>query len=188
MNNAPLYLALIHYPVYNKLGDVITTSITNLDVHDISRSCLTFNVKKFFIVTPLSSQKEILSRIIRFWNTDAARNYNSFRSQALDIVEQADTLSDVVDFIKKQESFDPVVIGTTAIERNHQINHGDFRKFYLAARTPVLLLFGTGHGLSQEILTDCDLILKPIYGSDYYNHLSVRSAAAIILDRLTSEK
>ncbi|MCK4696288.1 MAG: RNA methyltransferase, partial [Candidatus Cloacimonetes bacterium] len=31
-------------------------------------------------------------------------------------------------------------------------------------------------------------ILKPIKGVGNYNHLSVRSAAAIVLDRLTSEK
>jgi len=188
MNKPNIYLALIHYPVINKFGDVITTSITNLDIHDISRSCLTFEVKNFFIVTPLSSQKEMISRIREFWQTDAANNYNSFRSQALGIVKHADTFNDVIKYIQKQESNDPVVVGTTAIERNDQINYGDFCKNYLAGSTPVLLLFGTGNGLAQSILSECDLILKPVKGSGQYNHLSVRSAAAIILDRLSSVK
>jgi len=108
--------------------------------------------------------------------------------RSLNIVRHADTFDDVIKYIQKQESNDPVVVGTTAIERNDQINYGDFCKNYLAGSSPVLLLFGTGNGLAQSILSECDLILKPVYGSGQYNHLSVRSAAAIILDRLTSEK
>lgn len=188
MNNPNIYVALVHHPINNKFGDVITTSVTNLDIHDISRSCLTFNVKNFYIVTPLSSQKEMISRVLEFWETDAASNYNAFRAQALNIVRQADSFDDVKRSILKQESSDPVVVGTTAIERNNQISYGDFRKIHLAGQSPVLLLFGTGNGLAQSILTECDLILKPVYGSNQYNHLSVRSAAAIILDRLISVK
>ena len=188
MNKPNIYLALIHHPVINKFGDIITTSITNLDIHDISRSCLTFEVKNFFIVTPLSSQKQMISRIMKFWQTEAASNYNAFRSQALNIVRHADTFDDVIKYIQKQESNDPVVVGTTAIERNDQMNYGDFCNEYLAGSSPVLLLFGTGNGLAQSILSECDLILEPVYGSGQYNHLSVRSAAAIILDRLTSVK
>jgi hypothetical protein len=188
MNNTPLYLALLHHPVYNKFGEVITTSITNLDIHDIARSALTFGVKKFFIVTPLSSQKEMLNRLIDFWNTQAAQKYNAHRTSALQLVSYQPALSDVVFYIKKQESSDPVVVGTTANDRNNQIDYSDFRNLYFPGNSPVLLLLGTGNGLAQEILTDCEHILKPVYGSDNYNHLSVRSAAAIILDRLTSEK
>jgi hypothetical protein len=32
-----------------------------------------------------------------------------------------------------------------------------------------------------------DYILEPVYGPGEYNHLSVRSAVAIILDRLAGE-
>jgi tRNA (guanine37-N1)-methyltransferase len=48
---------------------------------------------------------------------------------------------------------------------------------------PFLLLFGTGHGLAQEVLERADLALPPIRPGSY-NHLSVRAACAIILDRL----
>ena len=52
-----------------------------------------------------------------------------------------------------------------------------------------LLLFGTGHGLASSVVELADLVLAPVVGpadddGGFYNHLSVRSAAAIILDRL----
>ena len=45
-------------------------------------------------------------------------------------------------------------------------------------------MLGTGWGLTDEIMSMADVTLEPILGPTDYNHLSVRSAAAIILDRL----
>jgi hypothetical protein len=45
-------------------------------------------------------------------------------------------------------------------------------------------MFGTGWGMSQELLDRADIFLDPINGPKEYNHLSVRSACAIMLDRL----
>ena len=50
-----------------------------------------------------------------------------------------------------------------------------------------LLLFGTGWGMTNEVMNKADLILEPIRGKAEYNHLSVRAAVAIILDRLFGE-
>ena len=50
-----------------------------------------------------------------------------------------------------------------------------------------LLVFGTGWGLTDELLARADYVLRPIYGAGEYNHLSVRSAVSIILDRLMGE-
>jgi hypothetical protein len=51
---------------------------------------------------------------------------------------------------------------------------------------PILLLFGTGWGLSDSLTNEADFKLEPIFGKalDGYNHLSVRSAVAIYCDRL----
>jgi hypothetical protein len=49
---------------------------------------------------------------------------------------------------------------------------------------PVLLLFGTGWGLTEEVLAAADRRLEPIQGAGDFNHLSVRAACAITLDRL----
>jgi hypothetical protein len=43
---------------------------------------------------------------------------------------------------------------------------------------------GTGWGVTETILAQADHALEPIQGGTDYNHLSVRSAAAIILDRV----
>ncbi|MGL5124649.1 MAG: RNA methyltransferase, partial [Fusobacteriaceae bacterium] len=52
-----IYLALVHYPVYNKNHDVVCTSVTNYDIHDISRSCRTYDVNQYHIIVPVEAQK-----------------------------------------------------------------------------------------------------------------------------------
>ncbi len=181
-----LYLGLVHYPVYNKFNDVVTTSITNLDVHDIARSCLTFGVNGYYIVTPNEGQKQILDTITEFWHSEIAKNYNSDRVEAISIVDHASSVQSLKEKIKNQEGVYPLVVATTAREMDGQIAIKEFRNREL--NQPVLLLFGTGNGLAEEVMSMTDLVLKPIYGRGEYNHLSVRSAVAIILDRLTSEE
>ena len=178
-----IYLGLVHHPVYNKFGDVVTTSITNLDIHDIARSCKTFGLKKFFIINPLNTQELLLNRILKFWKSDIALEYNSDRVQALSLIEYAVDIETAVKKISLQED-DCLVVSTTAARLKQQISIYDLRKF----KSPVLLLFGTGNGLTKEIHEQADHVLKPIEGKENYNHLSVRSAVAIVLDRLSSEK
>ena len=48
---AKVYLALVHYPVYNKRMDVVATAVTNLDVHDIARSSCTYGIAHLFTQT-----------------------------------------------------------------------------------------------------------------------------------------
>ena len=178
-----IYLGLVNHPVYNKFGDVVTTSITNLDIHDIARSCKTFGLKKFFVITPLKTQELLLNRILKFWKSDIAKEYNNDRVQALSLIEYAVDIETVVKQISLQED-DCLVITTTAANLKQQIKFDDLKKL----RRPVLLLFGTGNGLTKEIHELADHVLKPIEGKGNYNHLSVRSAVAIVLDRLSSEK
>ncbi len=49
---------------------------------------------------------------------------------------------------------------------------------------PMLLLFGTAWGLAPEVMETVDGTLPPLQGDSDYNHLSVRSAVSIVLDRL----
>lgn len=181
-----IYLGLVHYPVYNKFYETVTTSITNLDIHDISRSCLTYGIKKYFIINPLSSQKDILMRIKKFWQSEIARNYNPHRVEALSILEYAKTIENAMEIISNQEKVSPLLITTTAAKMEAQIKIKEFSK--LKINRPVFLLFGTGNGLTKELHKLADYILEPIWGTSEFNHLSVRSAVAIVLDRLFSEK
>ena len=80
----------------------------------------------------------------------------------------------------------PIIISTTAAGRDDQIGFSEFRK--MEFEKPVLLLFGTGNGLSNQVHELADYVLEPIKGLQNYNHLSVRSAVAIVLDRILSEK
>ncbi len=57
-------------------------------------------------------------------------------------------------------------------------------KGMVTADKAILLLFGTAWGLADEVMDMADYLLDPVEGYTDYNHLSVRSAVAIILDRL----
>ena len=71
-----LYIALLHSPVYNKGYEVITTSVTNLDVHDISRAARTYGVKRYFLVHPQETQRQLVEEMIRYWVTGFGSEYN----------------------------------------------------------------------------------------------------------------
>ena len=51
---------------------------------------------------------------------------------------------------------------------------------------PVMLCLGTARGLAPEVLEQCDGLIRPVRFLGY-NHLSVRSAAAILADRILGD-
>ena len=178
-----LYLALIHYPVVDKRGDIIASALTNLDLHDISRAAKTYGVKTFYVVTPLSDQKVLAKKIISHWTEGAGAVYNPARRSALELIKIRDSVLDVAEDIRKVENSSPKTVTTSARRYPASIGFAEFREI-LKSDTPHLLYFGTAWGLADSFITEADFVLEPITGTTGYNHLSVRSAAAIILDRL----
>ncbi len=178
-----VYLALMHSGVLNKNGEQVVTSITNLDIHDISRSCACFGVEKFFVVNPLAGQKKFLQDVLGFWQTQIAFEYNPDRVEALKITRYAKNLDEVKNKIKNKDGEYPITITTTAKKMSGQMS---FESLKGLKDRPILLLFGTGGGLEQKVHNDADYVLAPLQGREHYNHLSVRSAVAIVLDRLLS--
>ncbi|MDD5287141.1 MAG: RNA methyltransferase [Desulfuromonadaceae bacterium] len=179
-----LAIALLHYPVYNKHREIVTTALTNLDQHDIARSSKTFGLDRFYIVTPAEEQRKLAERISGHWQVGWGAEYNPDRRMALDIVRVCPTLeSAVTDF---QGSFSkPVKTAITgAASREGTTALSTFRQLLEERDQPYILLLGTGWGLTEESFSIADIILESISGSGTYNHLSVRSAAAILLDRL----
>jgi hypothetical protein len=181
-----LYLGLVHHPIKNKLGELVTTSVTNLDIHDISRSCRTFGVKKYFLITPLNMQRDLVDSILGHWEQDKANAYNPDRQDALSIATSVDSFEAAVEQITKIEGQKPFVIATGA---NFEDTDGDvsqLTKKIELGNMPCFLLFGTGWGLHPQLLDKVDYKLSPILSknTDGYNHLSVRSAVAIYLDRM----
>jgi hypothetical protein len=178
-----LYLALMHYPVINRNGEIITSAVTNLDLHDISRAAKTYGVRKFFVVTPLSDQKELVKKIVAHWTTGIGSRHNPDRREALNLISVKDSLDEVLAVVTDNGEGIPKTVVTCARPSARNISFGDL-KDKIGDGKPYLLLFGTAWGLSDDFINSADYILEPVKGINGYNHLSVRSAAAIILSRL----
>ncbi|MFW5790272.1 MAG: RNA methyltransferase [Bacillota bacterium] len=183
---ADVYLALVHHPVYNKLGDEITTTITNLDLHDISRAGRTYDVRRYFVVNQLKSQQALVHRMQKYWTGGKGAEYNTTRHEAFSVLEVVDTLEDAAKEIKEETGREPVLVTTSAKSYKDidPVSFKELRSQLIESDRPYLIIFGTGWGLSHRVLDQCDLLLAPVNGRGDYNHLSVRSAASIILDRL----
>jgi tRNA (guanine37-N1)-methyltransferase len=179
---ATVYLALLHHPVYNKKGDIVTTCITGFDLHDIARSSVTFGIKKYYVVNPLPTQRDFAQRIFGFWMDETSLEFNWTRVEAFRLIAIKAELEEVIEEITKAEGRRPKIVATSAKDRS-DVTFEALRT-ELESGVPTLLLFGTGWGLAEEVFAKVDHTLPPISGTGAYNHLSVRSACAIILDRL----
>ena len=182
-----LYLALIHYPVHNKNGEVIASAVSNLDLHDISRAAKTYGVQAFYVVTPLADQRELVRQIISHWTEGAGARYNPDRRDALKLIRIVASLDAAMDEISRNGRGRPVTVATDARSHPDNISCRALSEM-LETERPYLLMFGTAWGLTREFIETADYVLAPIMGPTGYNHLSVRSAAAIVLDRLFGEK
>jgi hypothetical protein len=180
-----LATALVHHPCVDKNGDVYTTSITNLDVHDIARSSKTYGAEAYYLVTPVEAQQELGRAIATFWEKKKSRERVPSRAQALALARVVDRIEDAIAAETESLGERPLVL-TTSAKAGEDIVAWSEARGRIAGAKGVLLLFGTGYGLAPEALAHGDLMLAPVLGTDDYNHLSVRSAAAIILDRLRS--
>jgi hypothetical protein len=181
------YVALLHYPVYDKRRRVVATAITNLDIHDIARASRTYGLGGFFLTTPIEAQRDLGSRIIAHWRGGFGAVYNERRKEALDVVEIAADLEEARGRVRALTGAEPLVCATCA--RPHgALTEGQLRAELAASGRPLLLIFGTGWGLTDELLASVDRVLRPIQGGSDYNHLSVRAAVAIMLDRLFGDR
>ena len=182
-----LYVALIHYPVVNKNGETIASALTNLDLHDISRAAKTYGLEAFLVVTPLEDQKDLVEKIISHWTTGIGAEYNPIRRSALELVRVFDSFPEALDRIAAAEGSYPITVATSARKYPASISDEKLRAM-LTSGKPHVLILGTAWGLSEEFILKADYVLEPIAGKTAYNHLSVRSAAAIIFDRLLRQK
>ncbi|HET57962.1 MAG TPA: RNA methyltransferase [Deltaproteobacteria bacterium] len=181
---ASFSIALLHYPVYNKKGEVVTTAVTNLDIHDIARTGRTYGARRFFIITPLEIQRDFVHRILAHWRQGYGASYNPARKEAFDIVRVQPSLEAARNAIAVESGQHPRLVATSAQEKQGNISFRDLRTAMLEEAGEWLLLFGTGWGIAEDVLGKCDFLLEPIRGTAGYNHLSVRSAVSIVMDRL----
>jgi tRNA (guanine37-N1)-methyltransferase len=179
-----LFCALVHYPVVNKEKKSVAVSLTNLDIHDIGRCSCTYGLGGYYISTPIEDQRRMLDELLRHWVTGPGTAANPDRGEALQIIRGVGYIEDAVRDISERTGQKPLLVATSAKGAGN-MSVADLRQ--LLAERPVLLLFGTAHGLAPQVLEECDGILRPVRYLDGYNHLSVRTAAAIIIDRILGD-
>lgn len=165
----------------------MATSLTNLEIHDMARTCMTFGIDMCYIVSPLAKQREIAEKLIHHWIHGYGATYNPARGEALKKVRiRPDIDAMIADFGGGPK---PLIVGTSSRKREGKtMSSGELCDLVMTGRQPALVLFGTGWGLTEEVVGSCDRMLEPISGAGDYNHLSLRVALGIILDRIFSER
>lgn len=175
-------VALVHHPVRDKNGMTITASVTNLDIHDISRVVRTYGLFRYYLVTPVEEQLRLVQKVCRHWTNGWGATYNPKRKEALELIEPVATVDDALQRMLEHFSTSPLLVATGASHGGVSVSVGQLLE--RGGGRPLLLLFGTGWGLAPDLFRRADLLLEPIRGVGSYNHLPVRSAVSIYLDRM----
>jgi len=185
-----VYSALVHYPVRDREGSIVTTAITNLDVHDLARSSRTYDLRGYFVVSPIAAQRVLVERILDHWRHGAGARRVPERGVALALCEPIASVEEAIAAIAEREGARPRVVATAArpIDGVSVRSFAEEAKALREATAPTIVLFGTGHGLADALVREADVLLEPIHGGGDYNHLSVRAAAAIVFDRLLGSR
>jgi hypothetical protein len=185
---AELYVALLHHPVYDRNRDIVTTAVTSIDVHDIARSCCTFGIRAFYVVTPVDGHRALTRRVVDHWQSGYGAEYNPTRREAMELVRLERTLEGVEIDIERRTGVLPRIVATSAKSLPAAVSAESLRAELASTDQPYLVLLGTGWGLTEEVLARSHRSLAAVHGPTGYNHLSVRAAAAIILDRLAGKR
>jgi hypothetical protein len=182
-------LALVHYPVLARDASLVTTSITNLDIHDIARSAHTYGVDGYYLVHPVAAQRELASRVVKHWTEGSGAVRIPDRRPPMESVRVVTSLDEAIQDVSTRCGQPAQVWVTSAQAMDDAIGHREAARQLREPGGPVLLVFGTGWGLAPAVIASADRRLLPIVSprADAYNHLSVRAAAAILLDRLLAE-
>jgi hypothetical protein len=190
-------VGLLHYPIFDARKNIVATNITNLDIHDIARASRVYGVDRYYLIHPMQDQLMFVSRILEHWRIGDGAKFNPMRRTALTMVHTAESLDSAL----QDWGGDPELIGTHARKfedvplvafKDLKAEMDARRAEEKAQKSPeseekrIFLLFGTGYGLTDDVMRRCSRLLEPIRGSsiDDYRHLSVRSAVSICLDRL----
>lgn len=169
----------------------MATAVTNLDIHDISRTARTYGARGYFIVTPIEEQHRLMDRILGHWDKESMQEWHPYRASALGRVRRVRTFDEVISAVRSEwpEEDEPEVILPDARPLPNAVSYSALKEELQApGRTrPAVVVFGTGFGVSDTFYPAVHRFLAPVYGPEGqggYNHLSVRAAAAVILDRL----
>jgi tRNA (guanine37-N1)-methyltransferase len=181
-----LYCGLVHYPVCDRQKNSVAVSLTNLDVHDIARSACSYGLGGYYVLTPMQDQRRLLKELLAHWTSGRGKVRNPHRARALSLVRGFDGIAEAAAYLESATGQPPLIVGTSAGGEGTPVM-GYARLAEILAERPVFLLFGTGHGLAPEAQALCHAFAPPLRWHGPYNHLPVRAAAAITLDRILGE-
>ena len=137
-----------------------------------------------YVVHPIPEQRKFAESLLDHWRNGYGRIHDSRRKEALDLVTIVTTLDEAIAQAEQIAGARPLVVHTSAQAKNG-VSYADLRaRMEAPDAPPMMIMFGTGFGIAPEGAARADLVLAPVIGTGDYNHLSVRSAAGIILDRL----
>ncbi|MCB0331273.1 MAG: RNA methyltransferase [Bdellovibrionales bacterium] len=179
-----LSVCLLHEGMVDKAGKQVTTSLTLIDLHDISRSSRTYGTLHTYIAHPSPALHNLALTLTSHWQEGYGATYNPDRKQALDNMTTFHHFEEIIQDLTKRAGRTPKLVATSAKEGGERVSFEGLRELIRESDESYLLMLGTGWGMSEELLAKADLFLEPIQGPGDYNHLSVRSACAIMLDRL----
>jgi hypothetical protein len=182
--SANLYVALLHDGMVDKTGKSVTTSLTLNDMQDLARSSRTFGVEKLFVVHSTPAMRKLAKRLQTHWLSGFGSTYNADRKEAMSFLVIASDLEEIIMEVERDTGKLPKLVATSARKGPDRLSYASFRKELETTETPHILMFGTGWGMGPELMARAQVVLEPIDGPGDYNHLSVRSACAISLDRL----
>jgi hypothetical protein len=141
-------------------------------------------VKRAYIVHPIVEQREFAATVIDHWRFDFGRAFDGRRREALETIKIVDTLDDAIIDASAVAGVRPSIVHTSARTSGGMMTAELRQKMEARDAPPVMILFGTGFGLAPSVIERADIVLNAILGPGDYNHLSVRAAVSIILDRL----
>ncbi len=182
-------LALVHHPVLDRQGQIITTAITNLDLHDIARSSRAYGLHRMFVVHPIAAQRQLVERVRQHWTDGSGKRRIPERAPAMEVLRVVSSLDEASEALGGRGGIE---LWTTSAKKTDAppCRYEEARGRLHEAGPPVLLLFGTGWGLPRSLIDEAEVHLEPIRAEadTGFNHLSVRAACAITLDRLAGHR
>lgn len=184
-----LSFCLCHHPVRLEKNRIGTSSLTNLDIHDIARISRSYGMGPFYVLTPLDDQLAIMANILSHWRERVDPVEHGDRQRALEHVCAVRDFAELNAAAVKYYGMEPEYMATSANwpagkKTPMPLATGSVRK--ICAQRPVVILLGTARGLDLDSLDIKCRMLRPLrYLNE--NHLSVRSAAAILADRILGD-
>lgn len=182
-----VFIAVLHWPATDRYGNRIITSFTTLDLHDIARPAKAYGVETYYIAHPVDAQREIIQRQIDYWTSEENKEKQFTRYESVSLVKLVYNYEEIINDIISKKHKKPKVVGTDARTYPNTISYNKLSSLIKEGKDDFLIVFGTGYGIPKSLMETFDYILEPVYGAGDWNHLSVRNAAAIILDRLLSK-